>query len=139
MAIQTMTLDPNAASYTDNQIVDKVNAASNQITRASSVAAASRPIGSGEIDATALAAGAIKTKLAAETDGNKLVSASLATAAGVTNSQIAVGQAKANLDAMAATDRGYIKTDPAATQFKVVAIQRAADGKLEADYDDVAV
>jgi len=115
MAIQTMVLDPNAQSYTDDQIVGKVNSASAQITRASSVAAAARPIGTGEVDATALATGA------------------------VTSIKVASGVAKANLDAMAATDRGYIKTDPAATQFKIVAIQRAADGKLEADYDDVAV
>jgi len=37
MALATMTLDPNAQAYTDNEIVDKVNAASNQITRADAV------------------------------------------------------------------------------------------------------
>jgi len=138
MAIQSMILDPNAASYTDDQIVGKVNSATAQITRASSVAAAARPIAAGEVDATAMAAGAIKTKLAAETDGNKLVSASLAAAAGVTNAQVAAGLAKANLDALADTARGYIKTSPTTGQFKIVSIERDADGKLKSDYDDVA-
>ncbi len=139
MAIQTMTLDPAAASYTDDQIVGKVNAATAQITRASSVAAAARPIAAGEVDATALATGAIKTKLGTEADGDKLVSASLAAAAGVTNAQVAAGAAKANLDAMTDTARGYVKTSPTTGQFRVVAVQRDATGKMAVSYDDVAV
>ena len=139
MAIQTMILDPNAQSYTDDQIVSKVNSASTQITRASSVATTARPIAAGEVDATALATGAIKTKLGTEADGNKLVSASLAAAAGVTNAQVAAGLAKASLDALADTARGYIKTDPTTGQFKVISVQRQADGKCAAKYDDVAV
>ncbi len=139
MAIQTMTLDPAAASYTDDEIVGKVNAATAQITRASSVAAAARPIVAGEVDATALATGAIKTKLGTEADGDKLVSASLAAAAGVTNAQVAAGAAKANLDAMTDTARGYVKTSPTTGQFRVVAVQRDATGKMAVSYDDVAV
>jgi len=139
MAIVTMTLDPNAASYTDDQIVGKVNSATANITRASSVSAAARPIADGEVATAKLAAGAIKAKLTAESDANKLTTAELAAAAGVTNAQVATGQAKANLDAMADTARGYIKTNPVTTQFKVVSVQRAADGKLSVDYDNVAV
>ena len=139
MVIQTMLLDPNAVAYTDDQIVGKVNTATANITRASSVTAAARPIAALEVDDSKIAVGAIKTKLAGEADGNKLVSASLAAAAGVTNAQIATGQAKANLDAMADLDRAYIKTAPVATQFKVISVQRDATGKLEAKYDDVAV
>ncbi len=104
-AIQSFTLDPNAASYTDNEIVGKVNAATDQITRASAVAAAARPIGSGE----------------------------------VSNTELVAGVAKSNLDAMADTARGYIKTDPAAGEFKVISIERKADGKANIKYDDVAV
>ena len=37
MAIQSMQLDPNAQSYTDNEIVGKVNTATAQISRASAV------------------------------------------------------------------------------------------------------
>jgi N-methylhydantoinase B/oxoprolinase/acetone carboxylase alpha subunit len=138
MAIQTMTLDPLAASYTDDQIVGKINSATAQITRAASVAAAARPLAAGEVDATALATGAIKTKLGSEADGNKLVSASMAAAAGITNAQVAAGLAKANLDALADTARGYIQTAPTSGQFKIVSVQRDATGKLAVKYDDVA-
>ena len=89
MAIATMTLDPNAAVYTDDEIVGKVNSASANITRAGSVAAAARPIADGEVATAKLAAGAIKAKLTAETDANKLTTAELAAAAGVTNAQVA--------------------------------------------------
>ena len=63
MTTQTFQLDPNAASYTDDEIVGKVNAASANITRASSVSAAARPIASGEVDNTALATGVAKVNL----------------------------------------------------------------------------
>jgi len=105
MALQSLVLDPNAAAYTDDQIVGKVNTASAQITRAGSVAAAARPIATGE----------------------------------VTNTALASGVAKANLDAMTDTARGYIKTNPTTGQFKVVSIERQADGKAKITYDDVAV
>ena len=115
MAIQSFQLDPNAQSYTDDEIVGKVNAATANITRASSVAAAARPIAAGEVDTTELAAGAVD------------------------NTVLASGIAKANLDAMADTARGYVKTDPTAGEFRVVSVQRDATGKLDVDYDDVAV
>ena len=37
MAIQTMELDPNAQAYTDNEIIDKINAATSAITRESAL------------------------------------------------------------------------------------------------------
>ena len=114
MAIQTMVLDPNAATYTDDQIVGKINSATANITRAGSVEAAARPISAGEVDTTELAAGAVD------------------------NTILDTGIAKANLDAMTDTARGYIKTDPTTGEFKVVNIQRDSDGKLDVDYDDVA-
>jgi hypothetical protein len=40
---------------------------------------------------------------------------------------------------MTDTARGYIKTGPTSGEFKVVSIQRDASGKLDVDYDDVAV
>lgn len=105
MAIQSMTLDPNAAAYTDDQIVGKINSASAQITRAAAVAAAARPIAAGEVGSTELAAGV----------------------------------AKANLDSMTDVGRGYIKTSPTTGMFKIIALERQADGKLKVEYDDVAV
>ena len=105
MALTTMKLDPNAAAYTDDEIVGKVNAATAQITRASSVAAAARPIADAE----------------------------------VTSAKLDTGVAKANLDAMADTARGYIKTSPTTGMFKVVSIERDTDGKAQITYDDTAV
>ena len=139
MAIQTMVLDPNAQSYTDDQIVGKVNSATAQITRASSVAATARPLADGEVATAKIAAGAIKAKLTAEADGSKLTTSEMAAAAGIVNAQVATGQAKANLDAMTDTARGYVKTSPTSGQFKVVAVQRDSTGKLAVSYDDVAV
>ena len=115
MAIQSFQLDPSAGSYTDNQIVDKVNAASNSITRASSVSAAARPIGTGEVG---------DTELGSFT---------------VTNTELSAGVAAANLDAMADTARGYIKTAPTTGEFPVISVQRDATGKLDLTYDDVAI
>ena len=139
MAIQSLLLDPDAVSYTDNEIVGKINTATDNITRASSVDAAARPIANSEITDAKIATGAIKTKLGAEADADKLVSASLAAAAGITNAQVEAELAKTNLDAMADTARGYIKTNPTTGQFKVIAIERQADGKAKVEYDDVAV
>src|SRR4030042_779029 len=96
MALASMTLDPNAVVYTDDQIVAKVNAATAQTTRASAVAAAARPIADGE----------------------------------VASAKLAAGVAKVNLDAMADTARGYIKTAPTTGQYKVVSLERSTDGKL---------
>lgn len=105
MAIVSFQLDPNAAAYTDDQIVSKINTASANITRASSVSAAARPIVANE----------------------------------VTDTELAAGVAKINLDAMADTARGYIKTSPTSGEFPVVNIQRDSTGNLDIDYDNVAV
>lgn len=114
MAIQEMELDPNAAAYTDDEIVGKVNAATANITRASSVDAAARPITAGEVDTTELADGAVES------------------------AKVDTGVAKANLDAMAELDRGYIKTEPQVGEFKVVSLQRKANQNLGAKYSDQA-
>ena len=115
MTIQTFLLDPNAASYTDDQIVGKVNSAAAQITRVNAVSAAARPIASGEVGSTELAAGAVG------------------------NTELASTAAKDNLDALGDTSRGYIKTDPQTGEFKITTIQRDAAGKTKFAYDDVAV
>ena len=115
MAIASFTLDPNATSYTDDEIVGKVNSASADITRAGSVDPTARPIEAGEVDTAELAANA------------------------VTNAKADSSLAKDNLSAMSDTVRGYIKTDPASGEFPVVNVQRDSVGKLDVDYDDVAI
>lgn len=115
MVIASFQLDPNATSYTDDEIVGKVNTATADITRAGSVDAAARPIEALEVDSAELADGA------------------------VTNVKADTSLAKANLDAMGDTARGYVKTDPQTGEFPVIAVQRDASGDLDVDYDDVAV
>ncbi len=115
MAIATFQLDPNAQSYTDDQIVGKVNTATANITRASSVDAAARPLAANEVTATEIAAGV------------------------VSSTELASTASKDNLDALADTARGYVKTGATTGEFPVIAIQREADGKLGIDYDNVAI
>lgn len=157
MAIQSFQLDPDAVVYTDDEIVGKVNAATANITRASSVEATARPIEAGEVgnDEIEAAAGIEKSKLAAlnivnadvdaaaEIAKTKLaalaiVDADVAAGAAIVGTKLADTAAKDNLDALADTARGYIKTDPQTGEFKVISMQRDADEKLDIDYDDVA-
>lgn len=105
MAIVRILLDPEAVPYTDDEIVGKVNTATEKITRAGSVEAAARPIEDAEVIA----------------------------------SKVADGVAKANLDAMDELERGYIITNPVTGEFKVTAVQVAADGKVAVDKDDVPI
>jgi len=147
MAKQSFQLDPNAQAYTDDEIVGKVNAATANITRASSVTQAARPLGTDEVEADhikdgeiadthiAAAATIAKTKLAAL----NIVNADVDAGAAIVGSKLAGSAAKDNLDAMADTARGYVKTDPQTGEFPVIAVQRQADGKLDVEYDDVAV
>ncbi len=116
MAIVSMQLDPNAQSYTDAEIVAKINTASTQITRASSVSSTARPIVSGEITTT-----------------------HISSTAGILGSQLSSTAAQTNLNAMTDTTREYIKTNPVTGEFKVTALQRDATGKLDVEYDNVAV
>ncbi len=84
--------------------------------------------------------GKVNTAAAQITRAGSVAAAARPIAAGeVSNTELASGVAKANLDAMADTARGYVKTNPTAGQFKVIAIERQADGKAKIEYDDVAV
>ncbi len=114
MAIQSFQIDPGGTAYTDDEIVGKINTATADITRANSVAAAARPIASGEVDTAELAAGA------------------------VTNTEMGASAAKDNLSAMADIERGYVQTNPITGEFKVISIHRQSDGLLDVEYDDVA-
>ena len=116
MALVKIVLDPNAApELTPDAVVAKVNAASVNISRASSVTAAARPIADSEVTETKIAASAI------------------------TSGKVASGVAKANLDSMEDTARGYIKTAPISGQFPVITLEQKADGKIEVAVDDVAI
>jgi|GEM_PF-2406120 len=158
MATASFQLDPNAQSYTDDEIVGKVNTATANISRASSVDAAARPIAAGEIGDNEIeaAAGIAKSKLAAldivdadvaagaaivktKLAALDIVDADVAAGAAIVGTKLASTAAKDNLDALADTARGYVKTDPQSGEFKVISVQRDVAGKLDVDYDDVAV
>lgn len=129
MAIQSFQLDPNAQAYTDDEIVGKVNTATANITRASSVAAAARPIAAGEVGETELADEAYTTA-----EQTKLTGIEDSATADQTGTEV-----RDLIVALADVDRKLVMTNPAAGEFPVVAVHRDAAGLLDVEYDDVAV
>ena len=123
MAIQSFQLDPNAQSYTDDEIVGKINTATANITKA------------GAIEATALSS--IDTDDIAEGTGN------LYEAGDMTGDEI-VAAINSGSDpitresALSQNDLMIVKTNPVAGEFQVKNIQRDAAGELDIEYDDVA-
>ena len=113
MAIVKDYLDPNAASYTDDEIVGKVNTATSNITRA------------GSIEGTA--ASALDTDDITE-----------GTAKYDTGVPLTAVQTKDAIVAMADDDREIVISRPTIGQFKVYAMQRHTDGKSEVERSDTA-
>ena len=101
MAIASMQLDPNAASYTDLADLDPT--------------AASKLAG-------------IEDGATADQSGDEIVSAINSGSAAITRE-----------DALSQDDLNIVKTNPAGGEFLVKNIHRDADGKLDIEYDDVAV
>jgi len=131
MAIQSMQLDPNAASYTDDEIVGKINTATADITRASAVNA------DAVFDGTTNKAytGTEKTKLGTIEDsatvdqtGDEVITAINAASTAITR-EAALDQDSLNV----------VKTNPIAGEFSIKNIHRDASGKMDIEYDDVAV
>lgn len=129
MAMASFQLDPNAQAYTDDEIVGKVNAAAVNITRAGSVEATARPIETGEVGATELAAEEYTTA-----EQTKLGTIEDSATADQTGAEI-----RDAIKGLADTVREIVLTDPQSGEFPVIAVQRQADGRLDVDYDDVAV
>ena len=155
MAIQTEYLDPNAASYTDDEIVGKVNSATANITRTDAVedGALKESASFKKISDTE------KTKLGGIDEGAEVNPADLAAldsaqdtklngieenaAVNPTDDEV-VGQintasvAITREDALSQDDLNIVKTAPTTGQFKVKNIHRHTDGTYAHDYDDVA-
>jgi len=68
MAIQVITIDPNAVALTGDAIVGMINDAGDNISRAGSVAASARPLEAGEVTSAKVAAGVAKVNLDAMED-----------------------------------------------------------------------
>ncbi len=128
MAIEKVYLDPDAEAYTDDQIVGKVNTATANITRASSVAAAARPITTGEIGATELAdesyTSTEKTKLTGIEDS-------------ATTDQTGA-EGRDAIVGLADDARQLIISRPTSGQKKIYAIQTHTDAKQEIEQSDTA-
>jgi len=148
MAIQEMELDPNAQAYTDDEIVGKVNTATDKINRALAVESAAvdlsgkdtddLPEGTGNkydtgvppSDLEVLPDGATrkamsdaeKTKLTGVEDGAK------DDQSGAEMRDAIVG--------LPDLERKLIVTDPQSGENKVVSLQRKANTKLGTKYDD---
>jgi len=128
MAIQSMQLDPNAASYTDDEIVGKVNSATANITRA------------GSIEGTA--ASALDSDDIGEGSGNLYDTGEPIPA--LTDDEVvtAINNASNSITreaALSQDDLNIVKTAPAGGEFSVKNIHRDSAGLLDIEYDDVAV
>lgn len=133
MAIQEMELDPNAASYTDDQIVGKVNTATTNITRAGSIEGTA----ASALDSDDIGEGASNkydTGVPPSTTDDLTEGASNKYDTGVPPTDLA------DLDSTAADKLATsVITDPQSGEFTVLSIQRKANGNLGTKYDDVAV
>lgn len=113
MALQTFIID--STDLTPDEVVQKVNDASTQITRASSVTSAARPIETAEVTTAKLA------------DAN------------VTATKLSTAAARDNLKSMSDAAREVVLTRPGSGEFPITAVQRNPTGNLEVEYDDVAI
>jgi len=153
MAIEKVYLDPNAASYTDDEIVGKVNTATVNITRASSVASAARPIEALEVTNAGLAANAVtdaKVAAGAAISADKMADGTT-NKAYTTTEQTKLGTVEDNATAdqtgtevrdlvvaLADDDREIIISRPTTGQKKIYAVQTHTDGKQEVEQSDTA-
>ena len=118
MAIEKVYLDPNAAAYTDDEIVGKVNSASTTITRA------------GAIEGTALSG--VDSDDIAEGSSNFFAAESGATA------DQTGAEMRDLIVALPDLERDIIISRPTTGQKKIVAIQTHSDGKQEIEQNDTA-
>ena len=114
MGIEKVYLDPNAASYTDDEIVGKVNTATANITKA------------GAIESTALSG--IDSDDIGEGATNKYD----------TGVPLTAVQTKDAIVAMADDDREIVISRPTSGQKKIYAIQTHTDAKQEVEQSDTA-
>jgi hypothetical protein len=128
MAIVSMQLDPNAAAYSDDEIVTKINNAATAINRADS------------IDGAALSA----VDSDAITEGSTNVYDTGEPVPALTDDEVvtAINNASTSITreaALSQDDLNLVKTNPAAGEFSIKNIHRDVTGKVDVEYDDVAV
>ena len=143
MAIVRILLDPNAVAYTDDEIVGKINSATVKVTRADSVEIAAVL----ESETEKLMSNTEKDKLAGVQEGADVSPADLAALdAAAEKTKLTGVEADAKDDQTGAEvrdlvialddlERKIVLTNPATGEFKVIAVQVAADGKIAIDKD----
>ena len=120
MGIEKIYLDPNAASYTDDEIVGKVNSATAQITRAEAIAS-----GALKEDASFVKMlPAEVTKLTGIQDGAEVNPTG--------------GEMRDAIAALADDDRQIVMSRPTVGQKRIYAIQTHTDGMTEVEQSDTA-
>lgn len=125
MAIASMQLDPNAQAYTDDEIVGKVNAATDKVT-ADQLEDGTTNKAYTATEKTKL--GGVENNATGDQTGDEMITAINGGTDSITRE-----------DALSQDDLNIVKTNPITGEFKVKNIQRDVDGKLDVEYDDVAV
>ena len=124
MAIVSMQLDPNAASYTDDEIVGKVNAASANITRSGCIEGTA----ASALDSDDIGEGAANLyDTGAPPTDDEVITA-------INNASTAITRDAA----LSQDDLNLVKTNPIGGEFSIKNIQRDAAGKMDIEYDDTA-
>ena len=124
MAIQSMQLDPNAQSYTDDEIVGKINSATVAISRSSSIDGAALSA----VDSDDIGEGSSNLyDTGAPPTDDEVVAA-------INNASTAITREAA----LSQDDLNIVKSNPAGGEFYVKNIHRDSSGKLDIEYDDTA-
>lgn len=157
MAKASMQLDPNAQAYTDDEVVGKVNAATTNITRSNAVESSAVDLSGKSADdlaesATKKWAGASGADFIKSTDTlDDVVEGTIKKHFTATEQTKLTGIEESAKDdqggaeirdlivALADNDRKLVISDPQTGEFKIIAVQRDADGKLDVDYENIAV
>ena len=125
MAIQSMLLDPNAQAYTDDEIVGKVNAATDKVSADATEDGTTNKVFTTTDDTklTGIEAGAKDDQT-----GDEIVTAIDAGSSAISRS-----------DSIDYDSLNLVKTGPPSGGFKVKQLDRTAGGDLDVKYDDVVV
>jgi len=118
-----MILDPNAAAYTDDEIVGKVNAATAKVSADKLEDGTANKV---FLDAEKTKLGGVAEGAQPDQNGDEIVAAIDAGTAGITRE-----------DALSQVDLKLVKSEPVVGEHRINYVVRKADGKMEADFEDV--
>jgi len=134
MAIEKVYLDPNATTYTDDEIVGKVNTATANITRAGSIEGTA---------ASALDSDDISEGVSNKYDTGAPPASTDELAEGVVNkydtgAPPTATEIRDDIVGLADDEREIVISRPTSGQKKIYALQGHSDGKTEVEQSDTA-